>query len=158
MAIVVRLLGAAAARDRLGMTFPGVEPEMGVMLSVLANNTRVLVGVLAACVVAQVACHRERRGAIERLAVWGCDLAIVGAAAFHALLIGAGVGAYGTRMVVGLLPHGPLELATFSLALGLYCTARRERVTPRRALAVAAVCVLGLAASAALEVFGLPTD
>jgi len=156
--ITVRLVAAAPARRWLGMTFPGVEPRTGVMLSILAHNIRMLAAVLIACAVAQVARQAAPDQGIERFATCAaaraCDVVIVATAVAHALLIGAGVGAYGGRVVIGLLPHGPVELITFSLALALYCGARREPIAPQRWVIVASTCVLGLTAAALLEVFG----
>ena len=42
------------------------------------------------------------------------------------LVVGAAIGAYGTRMVGAMLPHGPVELAAYSLALALYLHGRRR--------------------------------
>ena len=41
-------------------------------------------------------------------------------------MVGAALGAYGTRMVLRALPHGPVELAAYSLALALYLQGRRR--------------------------------
>ena len=45
--------------------------------------------------------------------------------AANVALVGAALGAYGTRMALAMLPHGPLELAAFATALALYLDARR---------------------------------
>ena len=82
-----------------------------------------------------------------------CDAVVVTAAAVHALLVGAGVGAYGGRMIDALLPHGPVELAAYSLALALYGAARRERLSAGRWAAAALGSALGLGLAAVLEVF-----
>ena len=44
----------------------------------------------------------------------------------NVLVVGAGLGAYGARMVRAELPHGPVELAAYALALGLYLQGRRR--------------------------------
>ena len=51
--------------------------------------------------------------------------ALLGAAvAANVIVVGASFGAYGTRMLRAALPHGPVELAAYSLALALYLQGR----------------------------------
>ena len=45
---------------------------------------------------------------------------LAGAIAANLVVIGAAIGGYGHRMVLAMLPHGPVELAAYSLALALY--------------------------------------
>ena len=44
--------------------------------------------------------------------------------AANVLVVGAALGAYGERMVRAMLPHGPVELAAYALALALYLQGR----------------------------------
>ena len=69
------------------------------------------------------------------------------------IVVGASFGAYGTRMVRAALPHGPVELAAYSLALALYLQGRTRPLPIRHVLAVAALSVSVLALSAVLETF-----
>jgi hypothetical protein len=69
------------------------------------------------------------------------------------LLIGAAYGAYGERTVAATLAHGPFELAAFSLALGLYVSARRERLPRGVLVTVSLAAVAALALAALLEAF-----
>ena len=48
------------------------------------------------------------------------------------LVVGAALGGYGTRMVRAMLPHGPVELAAYSLALALYLQGRRRALPAAR--------------------------
>ena len=60
-----------------------------------------------------------------------CSAAAVAA---NVIVVGASFGAYGTRMVRAALPHGPVELAAYSLALALYLQGRTRRAPgPTRA-------------------------
>ena len=68
-------------------------------------------------------------------------------------MIGASFGAYGTRMVRAALPHGPVELAAYSLALSLYLHGRRRPLPARCVVAVLALSVSTLALAAVLETY-----
>ena len=48
------------------------------------------------------------------------EVLLGGAIAANLIIVGASFGAYGTRMLRAALPHGPVELAAYSLALALY--------------------------------------
>jgi hypothetical protein len=79
---------------------------------------------------------------------------LVGAAvAANVIVVGASLGAYGTRMLRATLPHGPFELAAYSLALALYLQGRRWPLPLRLALGVGALSVATLALAAALETY-----
>ena len=78
---------------------------------------------------------------------------LAGGVAANVIVIGASFGAYGTRMVRAALPHGPVELAAYSLALALYIQGRRRQLPVRHILAVAALSTSALAAAALLETF-----
>lgn len=164
-ALAVSLAGAEGARAWLGYGFEGLPDRAGEVVAIFANNVRMLAGVFAACCVAQLARNDLRAGAGPQAALasgfgqaftWVCDLAVAGSAVGHALLIGASVGAYGNRLLAFLFPHGPFELAAYSIALALYVEARRGRVPLRRWVASAALGVGALALGAPLEVFLAP--
>ncbi len=73
--------------------------------------------------------------------------------AANVIVVGAGLGAYGARMIRALLPHGPVELAAYSLALALYLEGRQRPLGIRHAVAVGALSVAALALAAVLETF-----
>jgi hypothetical protein len=73
--------------------------------------------------------------------------------AANVIVVGAGLGAYGTRMVLAVLPHGPVELAAYALALALYLEGRTRRLALAHILAIAALSVAALALAAGLETF-----
>jgi hypothetical protein len=150
VALTVVVLGREAARELLGFGFRPLPRTVGEAASILLNNARVLGGVLIACYVAQLAsAGAPWLRAMRHL----CDAVLVAMAAVHVLLVGAGIGAYGTRMIISLLPYGPFELGAFSVALSLYVAARREPLAPRRWLASGGAAVVLLAIAAPLEVF-----
>jgi hypothetical protein len=154
--LTVGLVAAEAFRTWLGFTFPRADTAAGEVLAILADNLRLLAAILVACVVAQLA--REvspgtRAERATRAVVALCDAALIAVAAVHVFLVGAGVGAYGGRMIVALLPHGPVELAAYSLALALYVGSRRERLSARRWAVSGLGSALCLTLAAPLEVF-----
>lgn len=158
-AAAVALGAPGQAREWLGFGFGGIDNRVSEATSIFANNARLLVAILLACGVAQLALTTSPAGLGSRLVralALLCDVAVVGSAALQAILVGAAVGAYGGRMVAALLPHGPLELAAYSLVLALYVAARRERLAPGRWLAVGLASVLVLALAAPVEVFVSP--
>jgi hypothetical protein len=56
-------------------------------------------------------------------------------------------------MLRATLPHGPFELAAYSLALALYLQGRRRPLPVQHVLDVAALSVAVLAVAAALETY-----
>ncbi len=151
IALAVRLVAAADARDLLGFTFPGVPNRLGEAGAILLNNARVLIAILAACLARKVA--GGIAGVGGRAAASVCDLVLLVGCGFQVLLTGAAIGAYGSRILAAIAAHGPFELAAFSLALGLYLEARRDDLAPRRLLIVAALSLACLAVGALLEAY-----
>jgi hypothetical protein len=147
VALAVIVAGRAGAREALAFSFPELPRTAGEALGILLNNLRVLAGVLLAALVGRAAAT-----AFPPL-VYVCDGALALATLVHVVLIGAGIAAYGDRMVAALLPHGPLELAAFALALGLYVRVRRHPLPARVWAATAGAAVLLLTIAAPVEVF-----
>ena len=81
------------------------------------------------------------------------ELLLAGLVAANVLRVGVSLGAFGTRMAVAMLPHGPVELAAFATALALYLRGRGRPLSIRQLVMTAAVSVALLAAAAALETF-----
>jgi hypothetical protein len=150
VAAATRPLAAAPIRAWLRFPFGGVKPQLGEVAAILVNNLRLLGALFAATIVAQLAVRT--RGTGLRALAWTCDAVVVLACANHAFLVGATIGGYGSRGIRALLPHGPIELAGYSLALSLYVAARRERLARPRALAIGGLSVVVLVIAAVLEV------
>ena len=83
----------------------------------------------------------------------GGELILAGVIAANVLVVGAALGAYGARMVRASLPHGPVELAAYTLALALYVQGRRRALPTAHLAKTIAASVALLALAAALETF-----
>jgi len=81
------------------------------------------------------------------------EVLLGGAVGANLIVIGASFGAYGTRMLRAALPHGPVELAAYSLALSMYLNARSRPFPTRSLLAVMALSTSMLAIAAVLETY-----
>jgi hypothetical protein len=157
-AAIVRVAVAPDVRAALDFGFASVPRRPGEALAILRDNGRMLTAVFAATVVAQLttADSAQRRGlwwgagALLR-AVIDAVLAVVACA--NLVLVGAAIGAYGGRMVLAILPHGPFELAAYALALGAYLRARRCASAPARLVRIAAWSFALLAVAAMLETY-----
>jgi hypothetical protein len=150
VALVLRLAAAGAARDALGLTFPGLPRTLGSAIEVFANNVRLLgVTALAAAVAALL--HGEQR--MGRAPVVLCDVALGLGCVLHILLVGAALGGYGARALSYIVPHGPVELAGFAVGLAVYVEARAGRLTARAAALSLVMAIVLLAVAAGLEVF-----
>jgi hypothetical protein len=159
VAIVIRVGWAPAARRTLGFAFAGVPARVGTAASILAANGRLLLAVLAAVLVAQspwLPGLGARPGPVTIVLRTAIDVVLVLAVAANVGLVGAALGAYGMRMLVAMLPHGPLELAAFATALALYRDARRGPLPLRRVLTVAGGCLAALSVAALMETFLVP--
>jgi hypothetical protein len=150
VAIVVRIMLAGEARGWLGYRFPGVPAHAADAIAIFAHNTQALSGVLGLLLIAQLAARApDRPGRVQRTVQAAGELILAGVITANVLVVGAALGAYGTRM----LPHGPVELAAYTLAIALYLQGR-HRVLPARQLARAISISVGLLAVAAvLETF-----
>ena len=160
-AVTVRLTLAAPARDLLGYPFADQHPSIAGAAAILATNARKLAAIYGLALVAQAPILAGEAGrprvarAVLRLA---CDAGAVGQLAPSGVLVAVALGAYGSRMAAAILPHGPLELAAFALALCVYRDARRRPVRAGRALGRAATGLALLAVAALLETYAcLPT-
>ena len=159
VAFVVRLGWAPETRAQLAFGFHGIPARLEAALAILANNGRLLTAILAAVLVAQspwLAGPDARRGPALTALRTGVDTLLGLAVAANVALVGAALGAYGTRMAVAMLPHGPLELAAFATALALYRDARRGPLPAPLVLLVAAGCLAALAMAALVETFLVP--
>ena len=156
IAVVVRTWFAAAARRWLAYPFTGIPPRFGEAASIFGHNLRALTAVAGLLLIAQSPhCNMasSKPGAVhtslQRLgeAVLGTGVAV------NVSVIGASFGAYGTRMLRAAIPHGPVELAAYSLSLALYLRGRRHPLPVRHILTLEGLSVALLAVAAALETF-----
>jgi hypothetical protein len=153
-AAAIRLLAAAPTRRWLHYPFRGVPDRFGVAVSIFAHNGRAMAGVLGLLLVAQVAARSASGpGPAQRSLRAVGELLLAGLVAANVLRVGVSLGAFGTRMAVAMLPHGPVELAAFATALALYLRGRGRPLSIRQLVMTAAVSVALLAAAAALETF-----
>ena len=154
--IVVHLASVGLARHRLAFHFPGVPGQPAVAATAFAHNLHALVAIGGALLVAQsphLGTRATRPERVHQTLQRACEAVLFGGVAANVIVIGASLGAYGMRMVRAALPHGPLELAAYSLALALYLEGRRRQVPGRHILTVAALCTSTLAAAALLETY-----
>jgi hypothetical protein len=154
VALVTRVALASRARIWLHYTFPGVPHRMGAAVGIFANNSRELLGVLGLLLIAQLAARRAEGPTRAQLVVrTGGELLLAGTVGANVLVVGAAVGAYGNRMIGAMLPHGPVEVSAYALALALYLKGRsRPLPGPRLGITIAASVAL-LAGAALLETF-----
>jgi hypothetical protein len=156
IALVVRAGFAASARRWLAFPFAGIPASPGEAASIFIHNLRALAAVWGMLLIAQSgypAARNGQPGVVHRTLRRLGEAPLGAAIAANVIIVGASFGAYGTRMVRAGLPHGPVELAAYSLALALYLQGRTRRLPIRHVLAVAALSVAALALGALLEAF-----
>ena len=152
--------GAAEARRLLDFAFAGVPARPETALSIFAANARLLAAVFAADARRPVAVARRprrspRRGR-ERPAAALDTRARARGRAQHRRSSAPRWAPTAPGWLVAMLPHGPLELAAFALALALYLRPGARRSPRATSLAVGALCLGGLALAALLETFAVP--
>jgi hypothetical protein len=156
VAAAVHITAVAPASRLLGFHFAGIPARPSVAATVFVHNLHALLAIGGALLVAQMPYLVDRAAEptrTQRMSRCACEVALTGAAAANVMVIGVSFGAYGTKMTRAALPHGPVELAAYSLALALYIEGRRRALPGRHVLAVAALSTSLLAAAAVLETF-----
>ena len=150
LAGVVAMAAPVQARGWLGFTFPGVAARPAVAVGIFAHNLRSLSGVFVLLIFARLAARApDKRSA--RLAVRLGEVILAGAITANIAVVAAALGAYQQRMVLALMPHGPVELAAYSLAIALYLQDRRRNLPAAYVAKAGATCVALLAIAAVLE-------
>jgi hypothetical protein len=157
-ALLVHVTFAADARSLLHYPFDGVPPTSAEAWGILTINARKLAGLFGLTLIVQSPWLSGERAPDERprahsALVVVCDAAAAASLASTVASVVLGLGGYGARMLVAILPHGPIEAAAFTCALVLYAAGRRRRLAPRRALTLSAASLLLLAVAACLETF-----
>ena len=156
IALIVQAWFAAQARRWLAFPFTGIPARPDAAAGIFLHNLRALAAVGGLLLIAQSAQWTRRTDEPTRASttVRLVAEALLGAAvAANLIVVGASFGAYGTRMLRAALPHGPVELAAYSLALALYLQGRMRALPARHMLAVAALSVATLALAAVLETY-----
>ena len=156
IAIAVHVSLAADARAWLRFPFTGLPARPTVAAQIFFHNLRALLAVAGLLLVAQSPLWSARTaepGAIHRILRGSGEVLLGAGIAANVIVVGASLGAYGTRMVRAALPHGPVELGAYALALALYVQGRDRPLPGRLIVAVAALSVAALALAAILETF-----
>jgi uncharacterized membrane protein SpoIIM required for sporulation len=159
VAVVIAAACAGEMRSWLEFRFGGVPRTPGAAVSIFLNNMKLVVAAAIASAVAQM---KLRAAAGQSTPIdapmlrWVarlCELGLGLATLANVAIVGVAVGAYGRRMLVALLPHGPFELTAFCVAISLYFTARRRPLSVRDWLTALGSSAALLAAAALLETF-----
>jgi hypothetical protein len=155
IALVVDVGFTAKARRWLAFGFAGLPARPAEAVSVFMHNLGALLAVAGLLVIAQTPywAGEAQPGRSHRLVRGAGEVLLSGAVAANVAVVGASFGAYGARMIRAALPHGPLELGAFSLALGLYMKGRDRRIPVGLMVVVGVLSVAGLALAALLEVY-----
>ena len=156
IALAVHVWFAAAARRWLAFPFAGIPTRPGEAATIFIHNLRALAAVGGLLLISQSASWTAGTvppGPLHQTCRRLGEALLGAAVAANVIVIGASVGAYGTRMLRAALPHGPVELAAYSLALSLYLKARRQPIPVPLAVAVLALSVSMLAIAAVLETY-----
>jgi hypothetical protein len=152
---VTRIAAAERARRWLDYPFTGVPARIRDAVAIFAHNARALLGVFGLLLIAQLAARAPGGPSRAQRATRAVgELLIAGLVAANVLAVGASLGAYGERMARAMLPHGPVELAAFSLGLALYVQGRDRPVSVRHLAGTAVISMGLLFAAALLETFG----
>lgn len=159
VALACRLFFAEAARRELAFTFDPAAASLGVAWQTLSTNLQLAtVCFVCALVVSHLWCALDRGSRRIKLLyaatrvlfeLWLGLVYVV-----NVLVVGISLGAYGTPMVRALLPHGPVELAAFSLALAAYLRSRYSDPRPGLLLRTWLAVTLLLITAAGLETWG----
>jgi hypothetical protein len=155
IALVVDVAFAANARRWLAFGFVGLPARPAEAVSVFRHNLGAFLAVAGLLVIAQTRywAGETQPGRSHRLVKGAGEVLLSGAVAANVAVVGASFGAYGARMIRAALPHGPLELGAFSLALGLYMKGRDRPIPIGLMVVVGFLSVAALALAALLEVY-----
>ena len=156
IAIVVHVALAADARTWLRFPFTGLPARPTVATQIFLHNLRALLTVAGLLLVAQSPFWSSRTaepGAVHRIVRGSGEVLLAAGVAANVIVVGASLGAYGSRMVLAALPHGPVEVGAYALALSLYGQGRDRPLPGRLVVAVAGLSVVALALAAILETF-----
>jgi hypothetical protein len=141
--VVVGGLGEDVRRI-LALPLRGWPRTPGAVLEIVAHNGRLALAVLVCAYLAPRMARRMSQA---------LDVVLAAMLGYNTALVGAALGAYGTRLTALLALHVPLELAGMSLAGGTYISSRRSALTPRTLLVAGTYCGVLLLAAGLLETY-----
>jgi hypothetical protein len=150
---IVHLAFVPPARHWLAFPFSGVPARAGEVAVIFTHNLLALGAIGGLLLIAQVRHRAGESGAIQRGLQHAGEFVLGAAVAANLIVIGASIGAYGARMIHAALPHGPVELSAYSLALALYLEGRHRPLAINHIHLVGALSVGLLALAAVLETF-----
>ncbi|HTX12174.1 MAG TPA: hypothetical protein VME22_26395 [Solirubrobacteraceae bacterium] len=155
IAAVVNVALAAAARRWLAYPFAGIPARPGEAAAIFLHNVRALTAVGGLLIVAQSPywAGKMNGGPVHRAIRRAGEALLAAGVSANVIMVGASLGAYGSRMVRAVLPHGPIELAAYALALAVYIQGRHRPLPTSHALAIPAMSMSLLALAALLETF-----
>jgi hypothetical protein len=156
VALTVRLALAARARHWLAFPFTGIPSRPAEAASIFLHNLRALSAIGGLLLVAQSPHWNtgdRQPGPIQRMLQRVGEALLAAAVAANVIVIGASLGAYGPPMVSAALPHGPVELTAYALALALYLQGRHRRLPMGHIVVVGSLSVATLALASLLETF-----
>lgn len=156
IAAITRAAAPTLARRWLAYRFTGVPARADVFAGIFLHNALVLAGILSLVLVRQARYRTVGRPIpvrFERAARRAADWLMGSATAVNLAVIGSSLGAYGSRMVRAMPPHGPVEVSAFALGLALYIQGRDQRLTVEHVTKVAGIALVGLSIAAALETY-----
>lgn len=138
--------------------FPQVPSTAGETGSILLHNGRILVAAIGAALAVNSPWLTSGSEPVRLCRGWKatralCDVVLLFGLARNLVTVGLCLAAYRDRMLLAVLPHGPVELAAFSCGLALYLLARRGPVGRSVWLTLAAGGAVLLAIAAPLEIF-----
>src|SRR5947209_7232998 len=141
IAAVTHLTVASAARRWLAYPFTGIPARPGEAVAIFLHNVRALAAVGGLLLIAQSPHWAENAdaGPLHRATRRGGEALLAAGVSANILVVGASLGAYGSRMIRAVLPHGPVELGAYALALALYIQGRDKPRPASPALAIAPV-------------------
>ncbi|MTD47217.1 hypothetical protein GKE82_23730 [Conexibacter sp. W3-3-2] len=152
-ALAATAVGPATTRDLLGFGFGGIDHHGIVGAAQIAGHNSRFVLAPFICLLAShlVLNANSSRRARRR---WTSALAAITLipVAVSMSAVGAGIVAYGDRMITSVMPHLPLEASAYALACALALTMPTRRPRPARIAAEIGACLLLLLASNWLEV------
>jgi hypothetical protein len=155
IALVMRVTAASAARRWLAYPFTGIPARPGETGAIFMHNVRALAAVAGLLLVVQSPhwAGNADGGPVHRAIRRGGEALLAAGVSANVIVVGASLGAYGSRMMRAVLPHGPAELGAYALALALYIQGRGKPLPVSHALAIAAMSISLLALAALLETF-----
>jgi hypothetical protein len=155
VAVAASIADADGIRRWLAYPFAGIPARPAEAIAIFLHNLRALAAIGGLLLVAQSSYRASPTGPgpVHRAVQLAGEVMLGSAVAANVLLVGASLGAYGARMARAVLPHGPVELVAYALALALYLQGRNRAIALSHTLAIVALSAVTLALAAGLETY-----